>query len=90
MTNKLLPLNYAIMKLFLDGRVRCAKGVISELSSDYSGYKMLTLGDVDETLATAKENGLLDEVGVELEGKDLKISYRLNEYGRDLIQRYIK
>ncbi len=88
--NKLPPLNYAIIKLFLDGRARCAEDVLADLLPAYSEYKMLTLKGIDEALAIAKENGLLDEASIGIEGKDLKISYQLNERGRDLIQKYIK
>ena len=89
MANKLMPLNYAIIKLFMDEKARCAQDVIAELESEYSGYKMLTLKSVDEALETAKENGLLDEIGAELDGDDLRIFYRINDYGREMVEQFI-
>lgn len=89
MANNLLPLNYAIIKLFTDGKDRSAQDVVNELKPEYGGYRLLTLKDVDEALSTAKENGLLDEVSAELNGSNLKITYQLNSYGRDLVDRFI-
>lgn len=89
MANKLMPLNYAIIKLFMDEKARCAQDVIAELEPEYSGYKMFTSKSVDEALATAKENGLLDEIGAELDGDDLRIFYRINDYGREMVEQFI-
>ena len=90
MANGLMPLYYAILKHFMDGRADGAMGVIRALEPLYGGYKLLTRKDVEEALAIAKENGLLDEAdfSVDEEG-ELVISYRVNEFGRDMINRYI-
>ena len=37
----MMPLNYAILKLFTDGRTACPEQVIEALKADYSGYKAL-------------------------------------------------
>lgn len=85
-----MPLYYAIVKHFMDDRPDTAEGVVDSLKGLYGGYKLLTLKDVDEALATAKENGLLDEVGCDLnEDGDLRIYYQVNDFGRDMITRYI-
>lgn len=87
---KLEPLYYAIIKLYMDDEPRDALDVVSALEPDYSGYKLLTPKDVDEALATARENGLLDEVNCGLGGNgDLRIYYRMTEFGRDMVMRYI-
>lgn len=90
MATHLPPLSYAIIKLFSDGTPRCARDVIEALSPDYKGFKLLTEKDVDESLATAKENGLLDEVKAEAfdDGKVL-IFFQINDYGRKMIERYL-
>ena len=62
MGDSLIPLHYAILKHFMDGEADCADGGASA-RRDYRGYKLLNRADVEETLATAKENGLLDEAG---------------------------
>lgn len=90
MLQNLQPLNYAIFQLFMDGKIRSAQDVIDELEPDYSDYKMLNFKDVDEVLAIGKENGLLDEISAELDNGFLRISYQLNDDGRDLVRKYIE
>ena len=47
--------------------------------------------DIDEALATAKENGLLDECDWEIDDNgELQTFYIANDFGRDMIQRYIR
>ena len=90
MSKELIPLYYAILKHFMDGEQDSAEGVVAELEPLYGGYKLLTLKDVGEALDTAKENGLLDEVHCDLnERGELRIFYRVNDFGRDMIDRYI-
>ena len=84
MGDSLIPLHYAILKHFMDGEADCADGVVRALEGDYRGY------DVEETLATAKENGLLDEAGYDLSEEGyLRIRYRINSFGEDMMGRYI-
>lgn len=84
------PLYYAILRHFEGGVADTAEGVVDALRPAYGGNRMLTLGAVGEALATAKENGLLDEVGSDL-GPDggLRVWYRENDFGRDMVARYI-
>lgn len=90
MASKKTPLHYAILKLFTDNRTACAEDVVRELQDEYGNYKLLNADDVDETLATAKENGLLDEVACDLGDQgELRISYRINEFGLEMITKYI-
>jgi len=90
MSNNLMPLYYAIVKHFMDGEDHCAADVIAALEPQYGGYKLLTKRDVEEALDTAKENGLLDETTCDLDDNgDLRIFYRVNDFGRDMIDRYI-
>lgn len=90
MKSDLMPLYYAIVKHFMSGHPDCAGGVVEALSERYGGYKLLTRKDVEEALATAKENGLLDEVDFALdEHGDLRVYYQVTDFGRDMIDRYI-
>lgn len=90
MGNNLVPLYYAIVKHFMDGRQDCAAGVVDALASDYGNYKMLTMKDVEEALATAKENGILDEAKCDLDSNgELVVYYRVTDFGKDMISRYI-
>ena len=61
-----------------------------DLASSYSAYKLFTRKDIDEALATAKENGLLDECGWKIDDNgELQTFYIANDFGEDMIQRYI-
>ncbi len=84
------PLSYAIVKLFEDGEARCAADVVCELELTYGGHKLLTERDVDEVLATAKENGLLDEAHAELSsGGNIRFLYKISTYGLSMVERYL-
>ena len=90
MSNNLIPLYYAIVKRFMDGAEHDAADVVEALKPQYGNYKLLTMKDVEEALATAKENGLLDETGCSLsDAGELQIRYQVNEFGRSMIDRYI-
>lgn len=90
MSNKLMPLYYAIVKHFMDGGEYSADDVIEALAPNYGSYKLLTHKDVSEALDTAKENGLLDESRSDLDdNEELRVFFRVNDFGRDMIERYI-
>lgn len=91
MSNDSLPLYYAIIKHFENGTEDCAQGVVTALEPEYSGYKLLSINDVAEALATAKENGILEETAYTIDGnKQLVTNYSLTEFGKELINKYIK
>lgn len=90
MTERETPLSYAIVKLLGDGYPRCAKDVVHELKPIYARYKLLTEKGVDELLATAKENGLLDEVSASISSDgELQFFYKLNAYGSEMVKKYL-
>lgn len=90
MRNNLMPLYYAIVKQFMDGNEYDASEIVRVLEPNYGGYRLLTRRDVEEALATAKENGLLDESRYDVDDAgDLRVFYRVNEFGREMIDRYI-
>lgn len=87
---KLPPLYYAIILHFLDGKTDSAQGVVQALASDYGHYKLLNIKDVEEALATAKENGLLMETDYRVdENGELLIDYQITELGSDMVRRYL-
>lgn len=90
MRNNLMPLYYAIVKQFMDGNEYDASEIVRVLEPSYGGYRLLTRRGVEEALATAKENGLLDESRYDVDDAgDLRVFYRVNDFGREMIDRYI-
>ena len=85
------PLYYSMLLLFKDGKERCVNDVINELKSEYGHFKMLKFPAVQEGRMTAQNNGLLDETRFDLdeEGK-LRVYWKVNDYGMQMINGYIK
>lgn len=91
MSNELLPLHYAIINHFENGVTACAQDVIATLKPAYSSYKLLSLHDVEETLATAKENGILEETDCTVsDNGNLTFYYRLSNFGKNMVGKYLK
>lgn len=91
MSNELLPLHYAIIKHFENGVAACAQDAIAALKPAYSSYKLLSLHDVEETLATAKENGILEEADCTVKDNgNLVFYYRLTDFGKDMVGKYLE
>lgn len=85
-----LPLYYSILLHFKGGWADDATGVVEALRPAYGDSRQLSAEGVGEALATAKENGLLDEAGCDLDGDGrLRVWYRLNDYGREMVGRYL-
>lgn len=84
------PLYYAIMKYMTKVDKASNLDVINALKNEYGTFKMLRPEAVEEALMTAKANGILDEAGVELEEENkLSIFYKVTDYGREMINRFI-
>ncbi len=91
MSRNVKPLHYAIIEHFVDGRSDCAADVIEALQSVYGDCKMLAPKDVEEALATAKENGILEEASYELDAQGmLVVRYRMTDFGHDMVRRYLR
>lgn len=85
------PLYYSMLLLFKDGKERCVNDVITELKPEYGNFKMLKPSAVQEGLMTAKTNGLLDETRFDLDANNqLRVYYKVNDYGMQMMNSYIK
>lgn len=85
------PLNYAILKYFTKVDKASAQDVIQALKGEYGSFRALNESAVLEALLTGVENGLLEEVGHELDqNDDLVIYFRASKSGADTINAYIK
>ena len=90
MSKKLEPLYYAIIRHFTNDCESCAADIVEALTPKYASYKLLTLHDVDDALAVAKENGILEETRCDLDDAgNLRIYYRITDFGTDTISRYL-
>ncbi|MCL1922535.1 MAG: hypothetical protein FWG15_01460 [Propionibacteriaceae bacterium] len=86
----MLPLNYAILKLFLSEEEADVQIVMEKLADDYQKSRQFKKSTVTELVMTAEANGLLEETRFDLgENEDLRVYYRATESGRQMIERYI-
>jgi DNA-binding PadR family transcriptional regulator len=86
----MLPLNYAILKLFMDVDQADASSVMTNLAGEYGSFRQFTKKAIIEALMTAEANGLLVETDCDLdENQQLRIYYRTSDAGRVMIERYI-
>jgi len=84
------PLNYAILLYFTKHKEGNADAIIEELKPEYEHYRAFNRPAVVESLMTAKENGILEEVRAELAEDDvLRVWYKLSEYGTGLVERFL-
>lgn len=89
--NNAEPLYYAIIRLFSDERERTAEAVMTQLAPTYGTQKLFTPKGIDEALATAKENGLLEESHYSLSSQEaLLISYKITDFGREMVRKYLR
>lgn len=87
----MIPLNYAILKVFTSREEACADCVMEALHSEYNHYKAFKKNTVMEALMTAEANGLLEETRFDLDdANELRVYYRAHEEGAATINKYIK
>lgn len=85
-----IPLNYALVMYFATVEQDCAEGVAQALRPTYGSHKMLDGKAVVESLATACENGLLEERAYDaLPDGQLRIHYALTDFGSEAIAKYL-
>lgn len=86
----MLPLYYAMLKHMQEVDQISVAQMIEDLKPTYAKFKQLKPAAIQEGLKSAVANGLLDEAGFELdENENLVVYYKLNEYGNDMINKYI-
>lgn len=84
-----LPLNYAMLKYFTKVDKASVLDVMSALEAEYKDYKAFKKASMVESLMTAKENGLIDEVSYELIDDELVVYYSASEEQKETINKYI-
>ena len=87
----MMPLNFAILKLFTNGREACPDGVIEALRPEYGSFKALNRTDVLTALMTAESNGLLEESRFELDdNNEVRGFFRAGADAIATINKYIR
>lgn len=87
----MIPLNYAILKLFTRIEEGCADTVMEALKNQYGNFKAFKKDSIINALMTAEANGLLEESRFDLDSNnELKVYYRAHEEGAATINKYIK
>ncbi|MDR1088873.1 MAG: hypothetical protein LBL23_06365 [Coriobacteriales bacterium] len=88
--DRLLPFNYAILRLFEGGGRADSQQVMEALRPRYAHNRQFNDKTVSEALMTAEQNGLLEETGYELASNDeLRVYYQATAEGREMIAKYI-
>lgn len=87
----MMPLNFAILKLFTNGQEACPDNVIEALRPVYGSFKALNKTDVLTALMTAESNGLLEESRFDLDdNREVRVFFRANADGIATINKYIR
>lgn len=85
------PLCYAELLYFEDGKDHCVNDVMRDLKDQYGKFRMFNAKAIHECMMTAQTNGILDESGADLDEDDnLRIYWKINDYGRKLMDRFLK
>lgn len=87
----MMPLNFAILKLFTNGKEACPEDVIEALRPEYGHFKALNKADVLTALMTAESNGLLEESRFELDKNgEVRVFFRAGAEAIATINKYIR
>lgn len=85
------PLYYAMLKWMTTVNEACVADAIDALKGEYGSFKMCRPKPMQEALMTAEKNGLLEESRFDLDANnDLRVYYKVTDYGKQMINDYIK
>lgn len=85
----MLPLRFRILHFLSKLEDGCVNEVFEGLKEEYGKEKFFNREDMKEDLMAMKENGLLDEDRLEMDGDELLVYYKVNEEGRNLLKNYL-
>ena len=84
------PLYYAMLKWMTTGNEACVADAIDALKGEYGSFKMCRPKPMQEALMTAEKNGLLEESSFDMdEHNELRVYYKVTDYGNQMINDYI-
>ena len=85
------PLYYAMLKWMTTVYEACVADAIDALKGEYGSFKMCRPKPMQAALMTAEKNGLLEESRFDLDANnDLHVYYKVTDYGKQMINDYIK
>ena len=85
------PLYYAMLKWMTTVNEACVADAIDALKGEYGSFKMCRPKPMQEALMTAEKNGLLEESSFDMdEHNELRVYYKVTDYGKQMINDYIK
>ena len=85
------PLYYAMLKWMTTVNEACVADAFDALKGEYGSFKMCRPKPMQEALMTAEKNGLLEESRFDLDANnDLRVYYKVTDYGKQMINDYIK
>lgn len=88
--NSLLPINYALLKLFLNKGEADTRLAMAALEKRYASNRQFKKKAITEALMTAEKNGILEETRFELDENDiLRVFYAATPDGQTMIEKYI-
>lgn len=85
------PLYFAMLKYMTTVDEACVADAINALKGEYGNFKMCRPAPMQEALMTAEKNGLLEESRFDFdENNELRVYYKVTDYGVQMIHDYIK
>lgn len=85
------PLYYAIMKRMTEVNEASVNDVMDALKGEYGSFRIFKKKPMLEALMTAEANGLLEESHYDIDENDeLRMFYKVTDYGKQMIHDYIK
>lgn len=84
------PLNYEILKYFTKVEKASAQDIYVALKDEYKSYRSFNVDSIIESLMTAKENGLINELSYEMQNDELVVYYAADSDQKESINSYIK
>ena len=86
-----MPVRYNIVNHLIKNPAGMTPSALYEILRDiYPGERSCNMKEIDKQLMSLKGAGLAEIAdGEEQEGKELVLTYRITEYGKDLAKQYI-
>lgn len=86
-----LPINFSILKFFTTVDKATVDDLLVVLRKEYGNNRSITKPSVMESVMTAESNGLVQEVGYELDNNgELQVYYATDAAQRAEINKYIR